>query len=297
MQNFRLRNGQHVARVNGLDLSYRVAGAGPVLVVQAPGWGVGAVPYEPTFGPFEAHFTVVYYDPRGSGASQAPESATELHVDALVDDLEELRLHLGLEDFALIGHSHGGFLSLHYALRHPRRVSRLIALNAQLVGVPPHPEERDALPDHDLFGPAMAAFETAGGFDALFSARTDREATDLLEIMAPLYFQNPDGVSGFRRFLSVRDVPVRTMQAVSAADGGFPLDGRLRRLDVPTLVVSGRHDIFCPPSGARTLAETLPHARLLMMEGSGHFPWVEEPEAFFREALGFLAAPLQAARP
>lgn len=296
MPNPHLRIGEHTARVNGLTLRYRVAGAGPVLVVQAPGWGVGAAPYEPTFGRFEERFTVVYYDPRGSGRSESPESAADLHVDALVSDLEGLRAHLGLDSFALVGHSHGGFLALHYALRHPRRVSRLLTLNAQLVGIRGHPDERDELPDHAGFAPAMAEFEAAGAFEAFETIRTDREATALLHLMAPLYFQQPAGVAGLRAALAVRDLPLRTLQAVSATDGGFPLGQGLRGLAVPTLVVNGRHDMFCPPSAARTLAEMMPAARLLVLEESGHFPWIEEPEAFFREAIAFLAAAPQLAR-
>lgn len=291
MQNPRLLPGEHTARVNGLDLRYRVAGSGPVLVVQPPGWGVGAIPYEKTFGPFEEHFTVVYYDPRGSGASQTPENAADLHVEALVDDLEALRSHLALDHFALIGHSHGGLLALHYTLRHPRRVTRLVSLDAQLVGVPAHPDERDELPSHEEFAPAWAAFEAVGGFGALGEAASDGDLTALLGMMAPFYFQQLSAVPAFRQMLAARDIPVRTMQAVSATDGGFPLDRRLARLAVPTLVVSGRHDMFCPPSGARTLAETLPQGRLRIFEESGHFPWIEERDAFFHEAIGFLAAP------
>lgn len=288
-----LRPGEHRARVNGQTLRYRVAGRGPVLVVQSPGWGPAAAPYEPTLRPLEEDFTLVYYDPRGSGASSRPTAAADLHVGAFVADLEALRAHLGLETFALMGHSHGGLIALHYALAHPRRVAPLVLLAAQLVGVEPHPGERNGEVDPaevPEVARAYAFLEEVGGFAAAFHAGTDADATAFLRGIAPLYFKDPAKAGPLHDFLAVRDIPATTLRAVSAADHRYPLPERaLRDLRVRTLVVSGRFDLFCPPAPARRLAETLPDAERVVFEESGHFPWLEEPEAFFAEVRRFLA--------
>lgn len=289
-----LRPGEHRANVNGTTLRYRVVGQGPVLVIQSPGWGIGSAPYEGMLGPLEASFTLVHYDPRGSGGSATSPTST-LHVGTFVDDLEALRAHLGLETFLLAGHSHGGLIASHYAMKHPTRVRALLLLAPQLVGVPSHPDEVDAAVDPETSPDIAGAFEyleSMGGFHRMFSASTDEEATDFLRGIAPLYFKDARHAAKLRALLDARPLPIVTMQAVSAADGRFPLRERdLRKCAVPTLAVSGRFDLFCPPSHARQLVGTMPHARQRIFEESGHFAWIEEPDAFFAEVRAFLAHP------
>lgn len=285
---------------HGISIRYRVAGRGPVLLVEAPGWGVGASIYEATFGPLEKDLTVVYWDPRGSGASGVPTDAADLHVGAFVDDLEALRAHLGLERFALMGHSHGGFIALHYALRHPDRVSRLMLLDAQLVGVEAHPDEPQRVPDADTNPDLEGVFrflDSVGGFDELFRMKTDAEATAFMQRIVPMYFRDVSKSGALARLFASGALPVRTMQAVSGTDGSFPLGVGLRQFRVPTLIVAGRYDLVCPIGAARRLAETIPEARLALFEQSGHFPWIEEPEKFFALAHDFLSqGALQAQR-
>ena len=103
-------NGEFTLDTDGLLLRGWVAGDGPVLVVQGPGWGIGCGLYRQSLGPLEREFTVIYYDTRGSGQSGTPKDAADINAGAMVDDLEALRIYLGIDSFALLGHSHGGFL-------------------------------------------------------------------------------------------------------------------------------------------------------------------------------------------
>jgi hypothetical protein len=139
--------GEHLFSNNGLKLRFKVAGSGPVLMVQPPGWGVGAGLYEHAFGPLESHFTLIYHDPRGSGRSEAPADSAEMNVGAFVEDLESLREHLKLDSFALLGHSHGGFIALNYALKYPRRLSHLLPVDAQLGVDEPREDAERNLPE------------------------------------------------------------------------------------------------------------------------------------------------------
>lgn len=286
-----LSTGRHTATMNGTTLRYRVAGEGPVLLMQAPGWGIGSEVYA-SLAPLERFFTVVMYDPRGSiGAPEEPPA--KLHVGTFVDDLEALRDHLGLASFALAGHSHGGLIALHYALRHPGRVSSLVLLGAQLVGIHDHPEEVNGEVDPaevPELADAFAYLESIGGFDAMFQATKDEEASAFIRGIGPMYFKDPRQGAPLYSFLDTHAIPIRTMQAVSATDGGYALPmPALRALQVRTLVVNGRYDLFCPPGPARRLAETLPNATRVVFEQSGHFPWIEESEAFFDRVRAFLA--------
>ncbi|GAA2637344.1 alpha/beta hydrolase [Actinomadura fulvescens] len=60
----------------------------------------------------------------------------------------------------------------------------------------------------------------------------------------------------------------------------FDLEPRLSTLNCPTLVLVGRHDPMCPLPNSQRIAEAIPHAQLRVFDHSGHYPYLEEPEAF-----------------
>jgi proline iminopeptidase len=63
---------------------------------------------------------------------------------------------------------------------------------------------------------------------------------------------------------------------------------RLGEVSVPTLILAGRDDFICPPSQAKIMHEGIPHSELVVFERSGHFPYIEEPDAFFDAVRGWL---------
>lgn len=67
-----LDSGNHDAELNGVKFWYSKVGHGPLLIVQAPGWGVGSEYLRNGLAPLADHFTLVFYDPRGSGRSSEP---------------------------------------------------------------------------------------------------------------------------------------------------------------------------------------------------------------------------------
>lgn len=64
---------------------------------------------------------------------------------------------------------------------------------------------------------------------------------------------------------------------------------RLHRIQVPTLLLVGRHDLFCSPAQSHRIARRIADAELVVLERSGHLPWVEEPEHFFATLGAWLA--------
>lgn len=72
-------NGAYTARINGLNLWYKISGTGPVCIAPTPGWGPGSDLYFRTLTPLEELFTLVYLDTRGSGRSEKPKWSTDAH--------------------------------------------------------------------------------------------------------------------------------------------------------------------------------------------------------------------------
>lgn len=294
-----LRPGEYIATLNGVKLRYKIAGRGPVLMVQPPGWGVGSGLYERSFGPLEEDFTLVYHDPRGSGGSEHPADEDTLNVGQYAEDLDALRAHLGVADFALIGHSHGGLIALWYAMRHPGRVRRLMPLAAQIVGR----VESDEAPE-DVVAELARDPEYARGLEvlqteigpAMMGSPTDAAFGDVLGRMAPIYFKDQRHAHFLTDFVAANKLPARTVRETSLRDGDFPVARHARDITSPTLFLSGRYDILCPPIVHRALAATMPDARVETFQQSAHFPWIEEPHAFFAAVRSFLA-PTLAPRP
>src|SRR5437879_1733882 len=107
---------------DGRTLTYRREGDGPALVCHPGGPGFSTT-YLADFGGLGESFTLVFFNPRGTGGSdRAPTYALRDYVA----DLEELRTQLGLEEMNLLGHSHGGFVAIAYASQYPERLRRLV---------------------------------------------------------------------------------------------------------------------------------------------------------------------------
>jgi pimeloyl-ACP methyl ester carboxylesterase len=279
--------GEYTLKVRGLDLWYKVVGNGPVLIVQPPGWGVGVGLYEQTFRPLESEFTLIYYDTPGSGRSQTPANSEDINVGAFVEDLEALRTHLDLDFFALIGHSHGGYIALNYALKYQRHVSHLLPLDAQLGVEEPGQDLQRTLPELAK-DPRLA--DASKAFGEPWRLESDRDLVVLLERILPLYFRNPEGegLTAFREYVRMNRIAVTTMQATDTSDGRFLVRDKLNTIHVPTLVLVGRHDFICSPVQAQIIHESIRGSKLAVFEKSGHFPWLEEPDLFFSTVTNFL---------
>src|SRR5947199_1136568 len=112
--------------VNGAELFYSTRGNGPACLVLS---GIGTKPYEHmTPSQLSDRLRLVYVDLRGSGLSTG--EPADLTFDVLADDLEAIRVDLGVERIAVLGHSILGVLAIEYGRRCPGTVSHVITAGA-----------------------------------------------------------------------------------------------------------------------------------------------------------------------
>jgi proline iminopeptidase len=128
---------------DGTELACRVHGDGPPLVC-VPGGPMRNSVYLGNLGGLSASRRLLMLDLRGTGRSAVPADSASYRCDRLVDDVDALRDHLGLERMDLLGHSAGANIAAVYAARHPGRVSKLalVAPSTRAVGLTPSSEMR-----------------------------------------------------------------------------------------------------------------------------------------------------------
>jgi proline iminopeptidase len=118
---------QIVLTSDTVKLSVKVAGKGPVCIYLHGGPGQDFLSFEKMGGAsLEKCLTMVYLDQRGSGHSQ---NAKNYSLARVVQDIEDLRLKLGVEKIYLLSHSFGGILAINYALKYPEHLSGIIMAN------------------------------------------------------------------------------------------------------------------------------------------------------------------------
>jgi proline iminopeptidase len=219
---------------------------------------------------------VVFYDPRGTGASKRLRPGAPQDMGAQVADLEALRRKLGFEKIALVGDSFGGRVAMAYAAAHPDHVAKLVLSDSAapsarggvhlLPETFPDIEEEDRAEQARLAGSPEAAGRASlrNHFRMIFYSPAKRDA-----YMARM------GDLGFEPQVS---------QAVSKATSDLDLTPELARFSFPTLVITGRYDMNVAPLTAWRITHAIAGARLVVFERSGHLPSYEEP-ARYRSVL------------
>jgi proline iminopeptidase len=281
------------AQVNGAALWYETEGQGEPLILVAGGPGDSHSEFHPFFSSLADRFQVIYFDAFGVGKSARAISNKEYTFAREVEDVEGLRIALGLSQINLLGHSFGGMVAQAYAAKYPQRVKRLILADTfhsgkmwQANNDSVNYEIRNQYPElwEDLQRVRKTGFRSS--------------STEQLDI----YRKIPPGLFYFRDASKAKLVPddpgnEQLYYTIAGNDADFVIGGDIARLDfradlhklkMPILVLAGRFDRVSLPRYAVEFKKYAPQARFVMMEESGHFPFVEEPEATLTVLREFL---------
>jgi len=269
----------------GLTLSYERRGTGPLLVCHPGGPGCSSAEFR-DFAGLDDTFELVLLSPRGSAGS---DPADDYSLASYAADLEALREHLGVEGLELLGFSHGGMVAMAYAAAYGSRVGRLVLAATLAVWN----DEATAAMERGIearrreawFADAQRAIEEEQAGE--FSSADELVANTLRQ--APLYFHRWEGNERTGRELFSDFAHAEPLRYFNTNE--FPsldLGAELRRIEAPTLVVAGDDDIIAGPVCADAMMRELSDARLVTIAGSGHFLYVEQPEAFRAALTDFL---------
>jgi pimeloyl-ACP methyl ester carboxylesterase len=251
-----------ILTLNGADIYYEDRGAPAtplVLLHAAAGTSDCWVEQVPAFT--AAGYRLVTYDLRGFGRSAAPSHATE---SSISEDLLAIAGKLGLPPFFLAGTAYGGFGALEFAVDHPEMLRGLV-LSTSFGGLS-DPEYTALRAAH--IPPDLASWPTV----EKELGKTYRAA-------------NPQGVA---QFLEMEAYGYRPDGARQSLRAHLTLE-RIAKISVPALVIAGDEDVYAPPPVMQALANTIPNARFEVIAGAGHSAYWEQPAAWNRLILDFLA--------
>lgn len=232
---------------------------------------------------------VVLYDQLGSGNSSKPSDPSLWTVELFLAELENVREALGLERVHLLGQSWGGMLAQEYALTEPAGLVSLV-LSSTLSSAVLWREEslrlRAALPEE--VRTALDRHEAAGTTD---DPEYERAIFEFLHRHLCRIDPWPPVVE---EMLHATNLEVyNTMWGPSEANptgilADWDVTPRLGEIQVPALVLCGRHD-EATPRQAETIAAALPDAELVVFEESAHLAPLEETDRYLATVRGFLA--------
>ena len=251
----------------------------PTLILLHGGPGYDHSTLRPYFDRYSDTHQLIYLDHRGCGRSTGAQETW--YLDQWADDLAVFCESLGIGSPIVFGQSFGGMVAMHFAARHPARLSKLILsstaaqfrLDETVKKMRELGGDRAAEVSHQFFSnPSQAAYDTYG------------------EVCLPLY-SNPNTLeaSAFRERAIER--PEVALHFFADEMATMDMRAEIANITCPTLVIGGTLDPVTPTLCSQVITDSIgENACLQMFEGCGHGPHRDDPDGAEKVVRHFLAA-------
>lgn len=271
-------------KINGTSLFVLVKGSGDPIIVIHGGPGLNHSYFIPFLEGLEKSKQVIYYDQRACGKSTTP-SPDSISIKFLVDDIDAIRKELKVEKLNILAHSWGAVLAAHYASQYPDHVKRIIFSNPAMLSrdfdqeaaalVKQKTTTADSVERANIFGSGTLdpkKYEALLRISFRISSH-DRANVSKLDLNLPENFLDAN----------------RALFNALMKDPGFNSDMYkvLPSFKFPVLIIHGQSDVI-PQRSIEQLEKGLPDDKLIIFKKSGHFPFVEETDAYIAAVLKFL---------
>jgi pimeloyl-ACP methyl ester carboxylesterase len=252
---------QHFSEIEELRVQFRMrglAGGEPLLMLH--GWGQSSLSFMAAASALEERFRLLTPDLPGFGFSEAPKEAWGSAEYARV--VAELVRSAGYERVNVLGHSFGGKVALALATAYPEVVKRLVIVASPIVRLPLEGNERRG----------------SGAYRMV--RRVASVMPGPLRERILTWGRNRYGSADYRAAGPLRPTLVRVVNEDWRA--------ALPAVQSPVLLIWGSEDTEVPLRVAEEAMAELPKAELRVIEGAGHFPFLDKPEVFAEAVAGFL---------
>lgn len=292
-------NGQHQGffpGAGGINLYYQFAGKGAdtiVIIHGGPGMDAGYMIAD--FETLANKHVLLFYDQRGGGRSELPDTGTikySLHIDRHIEDLEALRNYFSFTRMTVLGHSFGTIIAGKYAIAYPANVKRMILIGA----VPPY------------------AGDFGARYDKALSGVLSKEEITELNFLSNEIINGSDPVDACSRYWAIAlkpriaaGLPISVLKgnccsAPAAAIrygyrytqiitfdslGDWDFREGLKKVTAPTLLIHGDEEAI-PMDMVEEWTKYLPKSELIKIAKAAHFPYAERPSEVWPRIENFL---------
>jgi proline iminopeptidase len=229
---------------------------------------------------------VVTYDQRGGGRSRHDDDRAAIGWREQVADVARVAAELHVDPLTIVGYSWGGLLAMLYAIEAGSGGVSPAPLRLALVDPAPVTRAYRATFEQELArrqaSPEIAALRAELQASGLRERDPDAYRQRAFELSVAGYFADPTRANDLTPFR----VTGRVQQSIWNSLGDYDIRGALSTLKLPVLVVHGRQDpipLASSEDAARALGTTC-----VVIDGSGHVPYVEQPARLFALLLAFL---------
>lgn len=263
---------------DGASLFVEQLGSGFPVIVLHGGPGLDHTMFRPYLDPLADEFRLLYVDERGQGRSERVDPET-LSLDVFARDVDLIAEALGLERFALLGHSFGAIIATEHAIELRTAAAYVISGGGD--------SSANLAADVEVSLAAMgeAGVPIAESWEQEKAVQSEEELMELMRVQMPFHFagepppgycENTIGSPEVLRFFA------------NDGYGDFDYTGDLARATEPTLVIVGELDRTTTTRAAHVLHEGIPGSELVIVPDVGHMSFVEAPDAYLGAVRSFL---------
>lgn len=243
-------------QIDGYNICYKISGDGEQTAIMLQGWGTHLGVYDSVANSINEKYRVIQFDFPGFGGSDEPREAW--NVDAFADFFCKFVSTLNIKKATLIGHSYGGRVIIKLANRNdlPFEIERIVLIDS--AGILPKKS-----------------------FAQKAKIRRYKILKKIFD-MKLIYALFPELIDDWRSRQGSADyknaTPVMRKCLVMAVNED--LTDLLKNIKQDTLLIWGDKDTATPISDAKIMEEKIPNSGLAVLEGTGHFSFLEQPAIF-----------------
>jgi proline iminopeptidase len=271
---------------DGCPIYYRTYGSGDPLLIINGGPGMNSDGFEGLAKKLAEHYETILYDQRGTGKSTLPVlDSTTITMKLMMDDIESLRKQLHIDQWSILGHSFGGMVASYYATLYPDRIDKMILSSSGGIDLEllqyVQASINDKLSPTDLDSVNYWSNKIAAG-DTSHSALLERG-----KHLAPAYVMDKKFIPVIAERLTQGKPMINQLIWNDLQKINFDCAEKLKSFDHPVLIIQGKEDIIHPET-AEKAHQVLPNSRVVLVDHSIHYGWLDNEAVYFKEINTFL---------
>lgn len=232
------------------------------------------------------NYQTIIYDQRGTGQSTLEKVNTEtVTMDLMVQDMENLRTHLKIKKWTILGHSFGGIMAAYYATKHPETVDKLIFSSSGGINM----KFTDYVGERLNNNLTPSELDSLNHYQKRFNKgdNTPRTKAKRAEFLAYAYVFDKKNAPIIAERLTHINFEINQLILGNLNKIKFDCAGKFAKFKRPVLILQGKNDIITTET-AQEIANAFPNSKLVLMDNCGHYGWLDAKEIYFNSIKSFL---------